>query len=128
MVCIDSDIIIDFLRKERSAVLEIRKMNEGGVELSTTSINTFELLKGNTSLSQRSDKEALEGLLRTIKIYDFNLKSSRKAAEIFNNLKEEGNLIELPDIMIASIAIANDEPLFTNNKKHFQRIKELKLF
>jgi len=127
VVCLDSDIIIDFLRKEKSAVFEIGKMNEGGVELSTTSISAFELLKGNTSLSQRSDKEALEGLLKTIKIYDFNLKSSRKAAEIFNNLKEEGNLIELPDIMIASIAMSNSESLLTNNKKHFQRIEGLRL-
>jgi predicted nucleic acid-binding protein len=30
------------------------------------------------------------------------------------------------DLMIASIAIANQEMLATNNHKHFERIKELK--
>ena len=53
--------------------------------------------------------------------------SSRKAAEIFEHLKSEGEIIDLADIMIAAIAIVYGESLLTGNSKHFERIKELKI-
>ena len=56
---------------------------------------------------------------------DFNLESSKKAAEIFNSLKSQGQIIDFADVMIASIAIVNNQSFLTQNKKHFENIKEL---
>ena len=42
-------------------------------------------------------------------------------------LKEEGNLIEDADILMAAIAIVEDLVLITNNISHFNRVKELKV-
>jgi len=42
-------------------------------------------------------------------------------------LKKSGNIIADMDLMIASIAIENDCTLFSNNIKHFDRIKNLDL-
>ena len=62
-----------------------------------------------------------------MEIYNFDLLASEKAAEIFVRLSTDGKMLELMDIMIASIAITNNETLITNNIKHFDRIKELKI-
>ena len=42
-------------------------------------------------------------------------------------LKQQGILIADMDLMIASIAIANDFSLVTNNLRHFDKIENLKI-
>ena len=49
----------------------------------------------------------------------------RKAC--YGVLKGENICYEDFDLMIASICLANDLILITNNTKHFDRIKELKI-
>lgn len=126
MVCLDSDIIIDFLRKETAIVLKIKELRKSE-KLSTTAINAFELFKGVPDLSEQSRYDAAEIFLNNVKMLKFTLSSAKKAAEIFNDLKSRGENIELTDVMIASICIENQEPILTRNTKHFSRIKELKL-
>ena len=52
-----------------------------------------------------------------------------KAAEFFgqikSNLKKRGEILSDVDIMIASIALADNFTLVTNNLKHFARIPNL---
>ena len=127
MVCLDSDIIIDYLRNDKKTVKKIIDLKESGIELSTTSVNAFELFKGNMKLSNESNKKAVNIFLDNVLLHNFDLESSRKAAEIFENLKSRGEIIDLADIMIASIAIVYGESLLTGNSKHFERIKELKI-
>lgn len=54
---------------------------------------------------------------------------SSESAELFgrtkSELKKSGNLIEDFDILIASIAMANDCVLVSNNPRHFERIEQL---
>ncbi|MBS3091892.1 type II toxin-antitoxin system VapC family toxin [Candidatus Pacearchaeota archaeon] len=125
MVCLDSDIIISFLRKDQKTIQLLEELRDEE-ELSTTSINSFELLKGIPTDS-KIDKENVKGILSNFKIYNFEFESAEKAAEIFDNLKSKGEQIDLADILIASIAITNDETLVTKNLNHFERIKGLKL-
>ncbi len=122
---IDSDVLINFLRNEPSALRAIESLNENNEKLITTSINSFELLKGVSRFS-KVKQEQVRSFLTNFVVLDFDFKSSEKAAEIFNFLKEAGNPLDIADIMIASIAITNNQPLLTQNKKHFERINELK--
>ena len=46
---------------------------------------------------------------------------------MFESLSSKGEMVDALDVMIASIAIVNNESILTMNKKHFERIKELKL-
>ena len=126
MVCIDSDILIEFLRNNSQIVSKINRLKNSGENLAITSINSFELFKGISAISGMP-KEKIAEFISNFSLYNFDYDSSRKAAEIFNDLKKNGDIIELPDIMIASIALTNNESIFTNNKKHFERIKELNL-
>ena len=47
--------------------------------------------------------------------------------KIKSQLKSAGNLIDDFDILIGSIALANDCTIVTNNESHFNRIKKLRL-
>ncbi len=124
---LDTDIMIDMFRDDKQVMKKVGQLKNKEVVLGTTSINTFELYRGNTLLSSKSDPEALGQLLSYLQIYSFSFYASKKAAEILNLLKSKGEVIELPDIMIASICIANNQPLLTRNIKHFSRIDGLQL-
>ena len=71
--------------------------------------------------------KSLMSLLSNLEIYDFDIESSKKAAEIFDYLKTRGEIIDLADIMIASIAIEHNESLLTQNTSHFKRIPNLRI-
>jgi tRNA(fMet)-specific endonuclease VapC len=125
MVCLDSDIIIDFLRKKEYAIKKIKEFQENEIELTTTSINTFEIFKGFINLNKNINE--IYDFLRHVKVINFNFQCSKKAAEISEFLKSKGEALDIADIMIASIAITNNEALLTNNLSHFKRISELKI-
>jgi len=123
MVCLDSDILIDFLNNKKEAVQKINELKKENIALSITSINSFELL----NIASKEKLEKIRNFLFNFRVYNFDFESSEKAAQIFQELKSRGAILDLADIMIAAIALSNDEPLLTRNIKHFERIKELKI-
>jgi tRNA(fMet)-specific endonuclease VapC len=60
-------------------------------------------------------------------IIDFDIKAALEYAKLRNELTQKGKLIADMDLMIASICIANDLILVTNNTKDFKRFDNLKL-
>ncbi len=123
MVCLDSDIMIDFLNNKREIVKKIIQLEEKD-ELTTTSVNAFEILRG---LSKFNEEEKGYTFIKNLKILDFNFESAEKATEIFEFLRKKGELIDQLDLFIASIAIKNNQSLLTGNTKHFSKIPELKI-
>lgn len=123
---LDSDILIYFLKGKTEIVEELLKITQK--DLYITRINYTELLYGvyNSSRVEENMEKVLP-FLKQFKILEFNEKSSYIFATTKAELKKQGNMIDDMDLMIASIVIANDEVLYTNNLKHFQRLKELKL-
>ena len=127
MVCLDTDVIIDYLKNERSIFEIINSLKDREQPLFTTTINSFELYRGNLRLSKKSQEDAVKLFLNNVAILNFTLEASEMAAEIFEQFKATGAMIELTDIMIAAICISRNESLITRNTKHFERIPRLKL-
>lgn len=122
---IDSDILIYFLKGDERVTKLVSSIKKD--ELFTTRINYTELLYGAYN-SQRVDKNLaiIKDFLSNFNILEFDEKSSLVFAKIKAQLKQQGNIIADMDLMIASIAISNNQILFTNNLKHFTRIEKLK--
>lgn len=116
-ICLDSDIIINFLRKSPKAKETLNKL---GGEFYTTQINLFEIWSGRLIDEEKTIKEMLNSLIK----FDFDEDAAIKAGEIMVNLKKSGNIIDFRDLFIASICIVNNLELLTNNKKHFERLKK----
>jgi tRNA(fMet)-specific endonuclease VapC len=54
-------------------------------------------------------------------------KSARISAELYSSLRQNGQIIDDIDLLIAGIAIENELTLVTNNESHFKRIPGLKI-
>ena len=80
-------------------------------------------MKGSTSVQHAFWEEIFERL----KILPLDEDCAKVAAQLHRNLVLRNKIIDLPDLLIASIAISNDLPIATLNKKDFERITQLKI-
>ena len=126
-ICLDTDVLIDFLRGERKIVEMIERLEEKH-ELLTTSINIFELYYGAYRTGRDRNVKAVDELAERLEILKLTEQSAKISGEILAELESDGRAIDFRDILIAGIVMENDVTLFTGNKRHFQRVKGLELF
>jgi len=129
MICLDSTLIVDFLRNDESAIDCIGGLyNEN---IATTIINVYEVESGIWAMKNANYQSRLENfnrLLSRIRILELDSESVDESARIFGELSREGKMIEDLDILIAGICLVNGcNEIITKNKKHFSRIKGLKV-
>jgi len=124
---VDTDILIDLLRKKDYAVSLIKKL-EDGVELATSAINAFELYRGAyKSRNQEKNLASVKGLLNSLRILNTDEDSMEIAGKITASLERDGNMMDIRDLLIASIALVNGFGILTNNVRHFNKIKHLRV-
>ena len=67
----------------------------------------------------------IQTLSQKLSMRPFNDKAANHFGQIKSDLKKRGEILSDADIMIVSIAFANNFTLVTNNLKHFARIRDL---
>ncbi len=120
-VCIDSDVAIDALHGNYDRITSVK-----GTVCVTTQ-NVFELFKGEFLYGNSRGLQQLDGFLQHLLVLLPSAKSAQDAAQISANLKQKGLELSDGDVLIAAICLEHNCALLTNNKKHFSRIKGLKL-
>ena len=123
-IVFDTDILIDFLRNKKEAVLLIDSLKNEN--LATTAINAFELFWGAHKV--RSQLTTVERLLNSLALFNTTKKSMKEAGRIAATLASQGIQINVGDLLIAAICKVNNCAIATNNKKHFVRIEGLKMW
>ena len=123
MVCLDSSVIIDILRGKESVKEIENKFDYGGEEILIPSPVIVELIRGiylKDSIKNIKDdeKEKINNFLSSFIVLDFDKKSAIKTGEIEAYLINNGETIDLEDIMIGAIVLNNEEVLLTKNKKN----------
>jgi predicted nucleic acid-binding protein len=120
---IDTSIFIEYLRakdKKKSTLFAIPDTTQ----LYISSITMYELLMGAIDENKLKD---IRLLTEDLPVLPFDESVSRKASEIYHQLRLENNMIEFRDIFIAATCLVFDLPLKTLNKKHFERINGIKI-
>lgn len=124
IVIADTDVVIDFFSGAEPVASTIADLIQGD-SLALTSVTVFELYAGITGI--RRSKQ-IDDLVSIMPVFPLEKKDAETAAQIYNDLKQIGNLIGNQDILIAGICMNRDISLITRNAEHFSRIKRLKLF
>ncbi len=122
----DTDILIYWLKGNQA--IERKAVTTGLENIGYSIISLAELYFGAYN-SEQIDKnlQAIQIVQQKLPLINCNDKSSQLFGMIKAQLKQQGNLIMDADILIGSIAQANELILVTNNTKHFQRIPNLQL-
>lgn len=126
MYLLDTNICIYLLNGNKKIEKKIEKTGIFSIAITYTVLS--ELYYGAFN-SERPDDNVgrIDEFRKNLTVLKENVDSSKYFGRIKSELKSKGNLIDDFDILIASIALANDCTLVTNNEKHFKRIKELSI-
>lgn len=93
----------------------------------TTAVSAYELLKGAAISSRHRENLALVGeLLGSLSVLPLDQDSSDLASSVYSKARNAKLTICEFDILIAAIAMQNDETLITRDR-HFQGLKDLRL-
>ena len=112
MTFIDTSVIIDFLAGDEKIVALIKDLAEKE-EIKTTTITEYELLKHRAELK----RQVAEKFLSAVTVCPFDRASAKKSALLFENLSKAGKMVNENDLLIAGISLANNEVLFTRDRK-----------
>ena len=121
MTFLDTSVIIDFLSGDEKIVSLIKDLI-AKQQIKTTAITEYELLKYKSEIG----RHAAETFLSGVTVCPLDSASARKAASIYEKLKETGKMINENDLLIAGISLANGELLLTRDKK-FANIDDQKI-
>ena len=121
-ILIDTSILIDHLLKHRKDKTIFYRLSFQ-YNYVISSITEFEFSVGST----HPNHEFIERLLAKLPILPFDSACVKIAVEIYRNLKSKNQLISLPDIFIAATAITHKLEILILNRKHFERVDNLKL-
>jgi tRNA(fMet)-specific endonuclease VapC len=81
----------------------------------------------NSCVGSSQNLASLKFFLSAFKSFPFDSRAARRYGEIRFLLKQAGTPIGPNDVLIASIALANDDVLITHNTREFSRINNLKI-
>lgn len=124
---LDTNICI-YLIKGRDEKLLKKFVKHSPVDFAVSSITVSELWYGvNKSKKQKVNEVALTSFLQPFEIINFDEDSAKVYGSIRTKLESNGNPIGSMDLLIASIALANQLVLLTNNEKEFKRVPKLKI-
>ena len=123
MIVLDSSILIDFFRKKRKEKSAFFNLTEDHSSFAISVITYFEILVGCSDAVQDYWRE----LVQDFTILPLSGDCIDVAVAIDRDLRKKNKRIDLPDLLIAATAVAHDLPLATLNRRHFERIKSLRI-
>lgn len=123
----DSDVLIDFLNEVDSAISLITPLLEAGLGVSLITVGEvyYGVLDGRHP-EQAEDR--LLTVLNSMALVGLDLPTMRMCAELRVHLKATGMTTGNNDLLIAATALRNDLTLATRNRRHFDRIPDLRIY
>ncbi len=124
---VDSDWLIDVRANIPSARETINRLSTDGIAASIITVG--ELYDG--AIGSADSATALESLRRflvTFPVLSLDDATMELFARIRVSLRRQGLLIPDLDLLIAATALSYNLTLLSRNRRHFQRIPDLKLY
>ncbi len=122
-LCLDTDVLIRYLKGREPFASAIEKAVKNYVSC-VTAITVYELLFGVARANKEIGEEALLGIMT---ILPLNHASAKRAARLHSDLISRNKDIGVKDVLIASICLEHNIPIFTANEEHFSRVEGLKV-
>lgn len=124
---LDTNIISYILNGNEKVKNRIEEILLNNDIISIPVFSYYEIKRGLLSVGASAKIERFNNFVRICELVDINISTFDIAAQIYAQLKQEGNLIEDADLFIGVSALENNAVLITNNANHLQRIPNLKI-
>lgn len=122
-ILVDTSILIDYFRKQNKTESLFFKLSTQ-FSIATSAVCFFEIFAG----AKDKDLAFLHELFKSMRILPFNTDCALIAGNVYQRLRKMNNVVDFRDSFISSTALLNDLILATLNKKHFERIPDLRFY
>lgn len=122
---LDTDILSALMRGEPAAILKARHYLTAYPQLTVSIITRYEILRGLNAKRATAQLAKSEIFCASLQILPLTDAVIVRAATIYADLYQRGQLIGDADILIAATALENGLALNTNNEEHHRRIAGL---
>lgn len=123
---VDTNVLIRILQNDRRAISKVAEVEEEYGQLRISSMSEFELYHSIERVTNPAERRReIEAVLDTKTTYPADSTVMKKAGRIDGRLTAAGNEIGMADVVIAATALVNEEPVLTENVRHFDRVDGL---
>lgn len=123
---VDTDWAVYYLRGKEPYVSTLRRFQAEGVAISIVSV--AELYEGVfRSADRQAKEEGLERFLAGLGVADVSRGVARTFGRLRAELRKQGMTVADFDLLIASTAVYYGLTLLTDNRRHYEKVPELKL-
>lgn len=120
----DTSVFIDYTRANKGVLLQILDLRKRDkAELFIPTIVIAELWAGK-SMEDREEKKLVKELISGFGKVNLSVENAKRAGVLMRKNQVPGAF----DAIVAATAIEIDAELATQNKKHFEKVRGLKLF
>jgi len=122
-VLLDTDTLSAVLRRNPLVTQPVREYLRLHRRLSFSVITRYEILRGLKARGATGQQRAFESFYAINPVLSLTDAVVVRAADIYANLHQRGELIGDADILIAATAMVEEHTLMTNNRRHFDRVE-----
>ncbi|MFZ4525579.1 MAG: type II toxin-antitoxin system VapC family toxin [Chlorobium sp.] len=126
-VLIDTDILSYYFKGDEVVIGNFEKYLEQNDLLAISLITCYEIIGGLLAKNALKQLTIFDDFVAENIVVPMTDKSAKISAELYSSLRQNGNIVDDIDLLIAGIAIENDMILATNNERHFGRIPGLRI-
>ena len=123
---LDVNIVSYLLKGNKEIFSKLSDLAINDHIISIPNIVYYEIKRGLLANGASTKLNRFINFAKVLGIVELKTSTLDIAAQIYADLKNDGNIIEDDDIFIGAIALENDVILVTNNERHLGRIKDLK--
>jgi tRNA(fMet)-specific endonuclease VapC len=124
---IDTDMLSYFFKGDPIVVENFKKYLTKYEIIEISLITYYEIMSGLLYKNALKQLEIFNDFVSENIVIELTEQSCAISSEIYSKLRNNGELIDDIDLLIAGIAIENEMTLVTNNENHFGRIQGLKI-
>ncbi len=122
LVLLDTSVLIDYFRKKDKKKSFLSKLTiSGNHDFAVSVITEYEIFLGSTDEQQKF----WTSVFSNFNIIELDSFCISIAVKVQKELKQENQMIAIPDLFIAATALRHNLKIATQNIKHFKRVKGL---
>jgi tRNA(fMet)-specific endonuclease VapC len=126
MYLVDTDVMVSYLNGRADAVALVNSLLSSGIAIST--ITFGEICEGiYFGRYPARHMAGFRAFLHGAHVLDVNRKVARQFGRLRGTLRQQGQVLPAPDLLIGATALAYGLILVTRNLRHFQRIPGLRI-
>ncbi len=124
---VDTDILSFYFKGDTKVVESFREYLRVFEVINLSIITYYEILGGLKAKNAVKQIEEFETFVGNKAIIHISQDSANLSSNVYADLRKRGITIGASDILIAGISLVNDLTLVTNNERHYDPIRGLRI-